>query len=313
MAKKKKDFVGMLKNIPTTEQTLTDDDQETVVRNSYPGERWLPTEAVGELTMSEQEQLEACEATIRENLESFLSVGKALWEIRQGKLYRATHKTFEAYCDEKFGLERRNAYHLMEGVTVVAQLRLGAETDPANTPVLPSTHSHARALTNIEAEQRQEVWNTVVGEAQETGKPITAKKIAETNERLSGKSRKKPSKPAGKPKISGKTDDEFGEDQADITRQAMNNSFSPINQDSDGEDRVPEGAQHLQDADFVGTLKIAMLASGPADIQVTISGAFLMRYGLDEGWQRFRRLPRAINQDFSDTLSYQEARELGIL
>lgn len=306
----------MLKNIPTTEQSLTGDDHEPIGRDSYPGERWLPSEAVGELTITEQEKLEACEAVIRENLESFLSVGKALWEIRQGKLYRATHKTFEAYCDEKFGLERRNAYHLMEGVTVVEQLRVGAETDPVNTPILPTTHSHARALSNIETEQRQDVWNTVVEEARETGKPITAKKIAETNERLTGKPKKKSSKPAGRTKAPVETEDEFGEDQADSTKQAMSNTEGPVsdtNEDSDWKDRTPEEAPQQGDADFLGTLKIAMLASRPSDIQVTITGAFLIRYGLDGGWQQFRRLTTPVDKDFSDTLSYREARELGIL
>jgi hypothetical protein len=40
--------------------------------------------------------------------------GDALREIRDSRLYRATHTSFEAYCTERFGFSRSTAYRLME-------------------------------------------------------------------------------------------------------------------------------------------------------------------------------------------------------
>ena len=41
---------------------------------------------------------------------AFYEAGKALRELRDRQLYRSTHQTFEEYCRERFGFERRHSY-----------------------------------------------------------------------------------------------------------------------------------------------------------------------------------------------------------
>ncbi len=62
------------------------------------------------LFTDEVEQLAACEATIAAGLADFLRVGESLLTISRGKLYRETHRTFEDYCRQRWGLPRHTAY-----------------------------------------------------------------------------------------------------------------------------------------------------------------------------------------------------------
>jgi N6-adenosine-specific RNA methylase IME4 len=93
------------------------------------------------LTRVESNRLAHLEAVIREGLEQFLEVARALLEIQQGRLYRATHATFDGYVTERFGIARRTAYGYLEAATV-----------HGNVP--PEAHlslSHLRALAPLEA------------------------------------------------------------------------------------------------------------------------------------------------------------------
>ena len=53
---------------------------------------------------------------------AFFEAGKALTELRDRRLYRSTHPTFEEYCKERFGFERRHPYRLIEAAGVVDNL-----------------------------------------------------------------------------------------------------------------------------------------------------------------------------------------------
>lgn len=58
------------------------------------------------------EPLSADEERERQRLElrvesAFYQAGKALAQLRDSKLYRSTHRTFEEYCHERFGFSRR--------------------------------------------------------------------------------------------------------------------------------------------------------------------------------------------------------------
>lgn len=49
----------------------------------------------------EAQRLHELEVTIQEGFDSFL---RAFAEIRQGRLYRVTHPSFESYCRDRWGL-----------------------------------------------------------------------------------------------------------------------------------------------------------------------------------------------------------------
>ena len=70
----------------------------------------------------EQDQLAACERVIKQGLSTFLDVGKCLAEIRDDRLYKGTHKTFERYCKDRWDLSRPRAYQQICGYEAVALL-----------------------------------------------------------------------------------------------------------------------------------------------------------------------------------------------
>lgn len=86
-----------------------------------------------ELTKPEAARLVTCEKTIERGINTFVEVGQALAEIRDAKLYRASHKTFEAYCDEKWKFSRQRAYQLIDQAKVVRAVANAAGADLSNT------------------------------------------------------------------------------------------------------------------------------------------------------------------------------------
>lgn len=95
-----------------------------------------------ELTEVEISSLQDCERRIQQGLKTFVEVGEALITIRDGRLYRDTHGTFEVYCSEKWGMTRRYANLLIESSETVAVLG-------TIVPTLPSTESQVRPLTPL--------------------------------------------------------------------------------------------------------------------------------------------------------------------
>lgn len=67
-------------------------------------------------------RLEQLEAVIERGLATFVEVGEALLEIRDSRLYRETHATFDAYCQQRWGIHRSRGYQLMEAAKVVRLL-----------------------------------------------------------------------------------------------------------------------------------------------------------------------------------------------
>jgi len=49
----------------------------------------------------------------------FAEAGKALAKIRDGRLSRDTHATFEAYCAERWGWSKTHSNRLIESAEVV--------------------------------------------------------------------------------------------------------------------------------------------------------------------------------------------------
>ena len=52
----------------------------------------------------ERSKLRKLESVVAEGISSFVVVGEALKEIRDAKLYRESHKTFEKYVDDKWSM-----------------------------------------------------------------------------------------------------------------------------------------------------------------------------------------------------------------
>ena len=100
------------------------------------------------------------EAIIERGLKTFVEVGNALLAIREGKLYRQkyAYKTFDEYCQKRWGFVRRQADRLISAAEVIDNLR------PVGL-ISPQTERQARPLTQLEPEQQREVWQKVVDTA----------------------------------------------------------------------------------------------------------------------------------------------------
>lgn len=70
------------------------------------------------LDVSERERLRKLELAVAEGISSFVVVGEALKEIRDARLYRESHKTFEKYVDEKWSMGRNYANKLIASADV---------------------------------------------------------------------------------------------------------------------------------------------------------------------------------------------------
>lgn len=97
------------------------------------------------------------QAALKINTEIVLTIGTALDQIRDGKLYKAEHRTFEAYVEEKFSMTRARAYHLMSAARVIKELQTHfKETE------LPKNESVVRPLMKFKEQQLIDIWQAVL-------------------------------------------------------------------------------------------------------------------------------------------------------
>lgn len=115
------------------------------------------------LSAVERSELQQHEEVIERGLGTFVDVGNALKAIRDGVggrgLYRETHRTFEAYCRDRWGMSRFYAHRLIKSAGVVGNL----------LPIgnIPVNEAQARPLAVLSAEAQCEVWAEVLERAGE--------------------------------------------------------------------------------------------------------------------------------------------------
>jgi hypothetical protein len=104
------------------------------------------------LSEVEQAKLQACEAVMALGWTSFLEVGDALAQIRDGRLYRCEFESFEAYCRLKWEYSRRQIDRFISAAQVVTQLR------PNWSQCMPANESQLRILIGLTAEEARQTW-----------------------------------------------------------------------------------------------------------------------------------------------------------
>ena len=129
-----------------------------------------PAELKPLLTPAQQSRLDECEAKIATGWQTFVEVGAALTEIRDGELYRAKYKDFEEYCRDRWGYGRTHAYRLMDAAGVIRDLSPIGDRVPG-----PANEAQVRELVQVPAEKRVEAWKKSVAAAGEN--PVTAKVV----------------------------------------------------------------------------------------------------------------------------------------
>lgn len=156
------------------------------------------------LTTTESQTLSDCERIINRGLIGFREVGNALLKIRDGKLYRQEHDTFEAYCSARWSMSRPRAYQIMESAGAVASL-------PENLSTMVDKERSARELAKVPAEKRANVVEIAAAAG-----PVTAKAIKEAAAKVVEPSPAPKLEPEPEPEPAPEPEPEFGSEADEV-------------------------------------------------------------------------------------------------
>lgn len=109
------------------------------------------------LSRKEASDFGRLEETIAVGLDTFISVGKALAEIRDRRLYRDGHDTFEGYCRERWNFSKTHANRLIASASAVENL--------GNVEVVPINEAQARPLALLPPDKQAAAWQKAVSRA----------------------------------------------------------------------------------------------------------------------------------------------------
>lgn len=107
------------------------------------------------LSKEEKSRLTTLEGVIRRGMGEFVRVGLALMEIRENRLYRASHKRFEDYCHERWQFNRQRASQLIQAARATQELSTKVD-------VHPTSETHVRPLLALPPEDRPAAWTAAV-------------------------------------------------------------------------------------------------------------------------------------------------------
>lgn len=122
----------------------------------------------GTLSHLERQDLDALEARVGAGLGGFVQVGLALLEIKDRRLYRAEHATFEAYLAVRWGLGRSQAYRLIDAAGVAAVVSPDGDDGPQR-------ESQMRPLVGLPPAEQRAAWQAATRDGQNpTGAQVQA-------------------------------------------------------------------------------------------------------------------------------------------
>lgn len=129
-----------------------------------------------ELSVIERRQMKDLEDVIAKGMATFYEVGFALMQIRDGKFYRESHQTFEAYCIDKWGIQRSRAYQMIEACEVRQDLSTMVDKNVVESVTV--NERQVRELSKVPIEELPEIAETIA-EKVNAGEKVTAKVIRE--------------------------------------------------------------------------------------------------------------------------------------
>ena len=125
-------------------------------------------------------------------MQGFTIVGARLYTIWSRKLYRETHRSFEAYCKEKWGFSRFHASRLIKANQVVDNL---TKPHQLGNISIPPTEAAARTIADLPLDDQKRVAKRVK-ESVGKRKP-NAKDFEKARDAVVGPKRSKQSPKAG--------------------------------------------------------------------------------------------------------------------
>lgn len=126
------------------------------------------------LTRPEALALARHEIVVKAGLSTFRDVGTALAAIRDERLYRAEHATFEDYCQQRWNLARAHAYRMIDAAVAVAGV---AAVSPMGDKI--TSERQARELTGLPADVAAQVVEVAAADG-----PVTAAALRVAREQV---------------------------------------------------------------------------------------------------------------------------------
>ena len=158
----------------------------------------VPNESAEVPTPEESKILAKCNATIDKGKQAFIDVAKSIITIQEGRLYRFTHKTFDLFLQERHGFTRQYASLLLKSAEAAERV---------STIVDIRTEGAARQLSKLPKVEQIKVAKKL----QASGKPVTAKTIAEVSKPAASKPFKAPKETGGDVQYNWEDDRKAGE------------------------------------------------------------------------------------------------------
>ncbi len=129
--------------------------QEVIAIAAIDDTQVVAAEVVEELSEQEEAERHRLELKVER---AFVEAGWALQELRDRRLYRNTHNSFEDYCRDRFGMNRSRSYQLIDAATVFDNLT----ECPQIVDILPTNESQCRPLIQLEPDEQREAWQQAV-------------------------------------------------------------------------------------------------------------------------------------------------------
>lgn len=144
-----------VRKLVTTQGTIAADTEGLVIvqrRGESPAALAPADEDRSPLTPREEYDFKRCEAVIATGLRTFYQVGSALQTIRERRLYRQTHATFDAYCRERWQMTKTSANRNIAAAEIADRLA------PVGVTPEDVTERQIRPLAKLPDEQQPEAW-----------------------------------------------------------------------------------------------------------------------------------------------------------
>jgi hypothetical protein len=111
------------------------------------------------LTAQERSRLNELEEIVGTHLEAFLTVGRALCEIRNRRLFRQEFATWEDYCTRKWGFGYSRANELIRSTEIAEGLLSGPAAPGGDAPLPPDlSPATLRPLQKLDPPLQSACW-----------------------------------------------------------------------------------------------------------------------------------------------------------
>ncbi len=139
-------------NLGSPAATATHDAARASLAEPPPSSDELPDDLSASLSLAEAARLAEFEDSLARLRAKGFEEGRILREIRDRRLYRENHATFEIYVEQRWDYAVRNAQHLMAASDIYDMLKA------TGIELLPVSPAQVRPLGSLETSEQVELW-----------------------------------------------------------------------------------------------------------------------------------------------------------